>query len=92
MSRSYRKPILTDGYGTKRLKMEKAAANRFVRRSVGVPNGKAYRKFYETYSIRDYKICNWTRPTSPYIYHSYGRISVIPLKELLQDYLRAMRK
>ena len=92
MSRSYRKPILTDGYGTKRLKMEKAAANRVVRRMAGIPNGNAYKKFYESYSIRDYKVCNWAPPTRAYISHSWGRISVIPLEELLQDYLRAMRK
>lgn len=32
MSRSYRKPIITDGYGTKRRRVAKAYANRRVRK------------------------------------------------------------
>lgn len=72
--------------------MEKAAANRFVRRAVGVSDGKAYRKFYDSYSIRDYKFCHWTPPAEGYMYHHWGWISVVPLEERLLDYRRATRK
>lgn len=51
MSRSYRKnPILkARGYGGK----GKKYANRKVRRSKDVPNGKAYKKFYPQYDVVD---------------------------------------
>jgi len=55
MSRSYRKPYVVDGYGGKHKPYAKRQANKRIRRSEGVPDGKQYRKFYETWNIRDYK-------------------------------------
>jgi hypothetical protein len=56
MSRSYRKPWVTDGYkGSKRRQYYKRLANKVVRRAIGVPDGKAYRKFYDTWDICDFK-------------------------------------
>lgn len=55
MSRSYRKPWITDGYGTKWRRYAKKEANRKVRRHDDVPNGKAYRKVSDPWSICDYK-------------------------------------
>lgn len=56
MSRSYRAPYVTDGYkGSRRRQWCKRQANRVVRRALDVPNGKAYRKFYDPCNICDYK-------------------------------------
>lgn len=55
MSRSYRKPYCKDGYkGSKRKQFEKRNANHKIRHSEDVPNGKAYRKFSDTWNICDY--------------------------------------
>lgn len=57
MSRSYRKNwILTDNYGSPYKKFAKRQANKKIRKSKNVPNGKAYRKFFESWDICDYKI------------------------------------
>ena len=54
MSRSYKKsPICTD-YSRKNTKDQKRFANRKVRRAMNVPNGKAYRKYYESWEIHDW--------------------------------------
>ena len=56
MSRSYRKSWVTDGYtGSKRKQFFKRLANKVVRRSEEVPNGKAFKKFFDTWSICDYR-------------------------------------
>jgi hypothetical protein len=55
MSRSRRAPWTVDGYGTNRKRYAKNQANRAVRRSEDVPNGKAYRKFYNPWDISDYR-------------------------------------
>jgi len=55
MSRSYREPWIVDGYGTKRKRLAKRAANRIVRRSRGVPSGMAYKKFTNPWDICDFK-------------------------------------
>lgn len=56
MSRSFRGPWITDGYkGSKRRQWCKRQANRVVRRSEDVSDGKSYRKFYNPYNICDYK-------------------------------------
>jgi len=56
MSRSYRKPYVTDGYkGSKRKQFCKKYANNVVSKTEDVPDGKAYRKFSNTYDICDYR-------------------------------------
>lgn len=56
MARSYRKPWITDGYkGSKRRQFFKNIANRRIRKAKDVPDGKAYRKFFCSYDICDYK-------------------------------------
>jgi len=55
MSRSYRKPWCVDGYGTKGKKISKRFANKTVRNADDVPNGKAYRKYFESWNISDYR-------------------------------------
>lgn len=53
MSRSYKKtPISKDNPGGR--KSSKKQANRRVRNSKNVPNGKQYRKFFNSYDIYDY--------------------------------------
>jgi hypothetical protein len=55
MSRSYRKPYCTDGYkGSLRKQFFKREANKKIRNSEEVPDGKAYRKFYDPWNICDY--------------------------------------
>lgn len=56
MSRSYRKPWVTDGYkGSKTKQYCKNQANRLIRRTKDVPNGNRYRRYYEQWNICDYK-------------------------------------
>jgi len=56
MSRSYRKPILTDGYkGNKRKQFEKKQASKRARKSDVSDNGN-YKKHYPQWDICDYKI------------------------------------
>ena len=56
MSRSYRKSWITDGYkGSKRKQFFKRLANKVVRRAEDVPDGKAFKKFFDTWSICDYR-------------------------------------
>jgi len=62
MSRSYRKPFYVDGYGSKYKKYAKRYASRAIRRAVDVPNGKSYRKFFESWNICDYKYVWNPRP------------------------------
>jgi hypothetical protein len=57
MSRSYRRPFITDGYkGSKCKQFFKRYANKVIRGTVSeIADGKAYRKFFESWSICDYK-------------------------------------
>jgi hypothetical protein len=56
MSRSFRKPYCVDGYkGSTRKQFEKRLANRTIRNSEDVPNGKAYKKFFDSWNITDYR-------------------------------------
>ncbi len=56
MSRSYRKPIITQSYGGKHRGYAKNQANRLIRRTKDVPNGKAYRRFYNPWDICDWRM------------------------------------
>jgi len=55
MSRSYREPVFVDGYGTRRKRYAKNLANRYIRRTKDIPNGNAYRKYYDSWDICDYR-------------------------------------
>jgi hypothetical protein len=55
MSRSYRALWAVAGYGWGGKRLEKRWANRRVRHTADVPNGKAYRKVYESWEITDYR-------------------------------------
>lgn len=60
MSRSYKhNPVYSD-YSRKTTKYFKRQASHKIRRSFNVPNGKAYRKFYNSWDIHDY-ISYWTK-------------------------------
>jgi len=54
MSKSYREPVFKDTYGTRHRRWAKNRANRKVRKTGEVPNGKAYRKFYNPWNIQDW--------------------------------------
>ena len=70
MSRSYKKSLWIKD----RSPFHKKQANRKVRRSEDVPNGKAYRKFYESYDISDYAFQYDPHP----LYHFWrGQMDVI---------------
>ena len=54
MSRSYKKlPVCKDG-GPKWNKFAKRVANKKVRNTPVIPNGRAYKKVYETWNIHDW--------------------------------------
>jgi hypothetical protein len=68
MSRSYKEPWVTCGYGTKSKKYAKNQANRRVRYAGDVPNGGKYRLYYDSWDIcdfkffyRDYPIYRWVK-------------------------------
>lgn len=63
MSRSTRKPWYTDGYkGSKRRQFEKRHANKIVRKTTEIADGKAYRKFGDTWDICDYRFMYDPKP------------------------------
>lgn len=63
MSRSYREPWYTDGYkGSKTKQFNKRQANKVIRRSIDVPDGKAYRRYYDPWNLCDYKFLYDPRP------------------------------
>jgi hypothetical protein len=74
MSRSYREPWITDGYGSKSKRFKKRQANRAIRHAKEVPDGKAYRKFSDSWDICDYK---WCWDPKPHYYWSRGEMKVI---------------
>ncbi len=92
MSRSYRKSISTEGYGSKRRRLSKIAANRRVRKAQDIPNGRAYRKWYNPWDICDWKSFEWNPPVRDAISYGYGGVYRFSLGELLQDYRKRMRK
>lgn len=56
MSRSYRKHFITDqSYNSKTPKFFKKQANRKIRRTKDVPDGNRYKRYYDSWSICDYK-------------------------------------
>jgi hypothetical protein len=73
MSRSYRAPWFVDGYGSKRKKWQKRCANKRVRRTLEVPNGKAYRRITDPWNIVDYRF-KWD--PYPHYYFSNGEMKV----------------
>ena len=71
MSRSYKKsPVCTD-YSRGNTKDQKRFANRKARRAKDVPNGKAYRKYYESWEIHDW-ICRQTLGEAIHSYYTSG--------------------
>ena len=77
MSRSYRKNLwITDGQGgpsqgwkkCRGVKWSKRQANKRIRRTPNISDGKQYRKFYEYWDIRDYK---YQYDPNPWVYISH---------------------
>lgn len=56
MSRSYRKPYFTEGYGNKDKPKRKRSASRAVRATEEVASGAAYKKQFNPWDICDFKI------------------------------------
>ena len=95
MSRSYKHtPIVTDSskHGAK---WSKRQANHKVRHTFDVPNGKAYRKVYNPWNIRDYiwyetkldAIAYYQKITHVNYPYSYYRDRVLSICPTLEDYL-----
>jgi hypothetical protein len=55
MSRSFREPWFKDTNGSPYKRWAKQQANRAVRRTKDVPDGKTYRKLYDPWKIVDYR-------------------------------------
>ena len=62
MSRSYRKPYWTEGYGGKARKSRKRAANKRVRSALDGADGMAYKKEYNSWDIVDFKFVDKKNP------------------------------
>ena len=70
MSRSYKKNLVIKDCN----RFAKNQANRFIRRTAGdIPDGKAYRKFYESWNISDF----WSR-YDPRPRQRYGLVMIEP--------------
>lgn len=84
MSRSYKKhPRVKD----KNSKGMKRYANKKVRRTKDIPNGKAYRKVFESWNISDYQWI-WTREEAIVMYEQASTNSWIKKHfETLEEYL-----
>lgn len=73
MSRSYREPYFTST-GSKYRTFAKRYANRIVRKTDDVPDGKAYRKLYCSWNISDFNV-RWN--PKPRIWWINGKQQVI---------------
>lgn len=65
MSRSHRAPVWTQGYGGLGRKAAKRQASRAVRTAGEVPDGKAYRRYYNPWDICDFRFYE-KRPEKPW--------------------------
>jgi hypothetical protein len=75
MSRSYRAPWYVDGYKSRgRKKYAKREANHKVRRIQDIPDGKAYKKFFCSWNISDYR---YLYNPEPYISWGVGVVKLI---------------
>jgi hypothetical protein len=59
MSRSYKKNPVTTNSGSSFRKFAKNQANRRIRKTKEMPDGKFFKKLYSSWDICDYK-CFWT--------------------------------
>ena len=92
MSRSYKKhPACNDSSaGTTRWK--KRVANKRVRNSKDVPNGKAYKKVYESWDIRDFVFLESWEETKTRYMSRVERGLIDPEKFTLEDCYRQWYK
>ena len=58
MSRSYKQPIIKEGYKSKRKRISKRFASKAIRRAAAVSSGMFYKKNYSTtlYSLNEFNI------------------------------------
>lgn len=56
MSRSFRKPWVTDGYkGSNRRQFFKRRSNKVIRKTENIPDGKAFKRVINSWDICDYR-------------------------------------
>lgn len=87
MSRSYRKPITKDSNP-----WAKKAANRRVRRTPEIADGKAYRRVFNPYDVSDYRFADWSPPISARVSHCLGYTFLYSLDEQRAEYEKKKRK
>lgn len=81
MSRSYKKhPFVKDPAN----KFMKRYANKKVRRTPNIPNGKAYKKVFESWDISDWR---WWWDKQNAIYDYYDHLGFKDEYETLEEYL-----
>lgn len=73
MSRSYKHTPVYSDYARKTTRYLKRQASHKIRRTLDIPNGKAYRKFYNSWFIHDYTQY-WTREDAIDHYNKYKDI------------------
>lgn len=65
MSRSSRKPVWSQGYGSKVKKQSKRSASKVIRNlkeSEEVPSGNQYKKYFNSWDICDFKFFDPKNP------------------------------
>lgn len=96
MSRSFRKPYIKDGYGSKWKKKAKADSNRIVRRKLKDPNyeiadGMSYKNGH---GLNRWDICDYRfkidKPKDEGLY--YGDFQVSTKEEMEEAYRKATTK
>lgn len=92
MSRSYKKnPYCNDGH-RKTTKESKRFANKKVRNTDNVPNGKAYKKIFESWDIRDYSFRQTWEEAKEYYEHNKDNDYMKKRYPTLKDWYRAWLK
>jgi len=88
MSRSYKHTPVYSDYSRKTTRYMKRLASHKIRRSVNIPNGKAYRKFYPSWDIHDY-ITYWPQSDAIERYNQYYGLYG---NQTLEEYLNKVWK
>ena len=88
MSRSYKHTPVYSDYARKTTRYLKRQASHKIRRSLDVPDGKAYRKYYNSWFIHDYT-SYWTQEDAIERYIKYQNLYG---NQTLEEYINKVWK
>ena len=86
MSRSFKKVPASTSSGSGYRKWAKRAANKKVRRTVEVPNGKGYKKLFCSYEIDDWKWICFSPKDFDYLYREKTRFFYEEGRYIIESY------